>query len=280
MIRRLRSACAGAALAGTLVLAAAIVAEPPKDAEITCPYLRQQKIDRHACPVADPDMGRDVIDNLNRLKQADNLMELAKDLAHDGFLIEAMEFCDRAAELCPGSPCAERAANTMLELALGIDSPPRGAEEIAEPQTQEPGIKQLVSSLMDSCHLLMNQGMQLEAAKLARQAYAIDPQRVEADPLIYKMHLLSDSPATQPAGASEASEPPTCPYCPTRGKPIREIVPEKKPSPHNYEWEAGVNVGGLRLCADCSVSGNVYHMRYKQGRLAIWKTTDAGKTKP
>lgn len=278
MIRRLRSA--GAALAGTLVLAAAVAAEPPKDADLTCPYLRQQKIDRHAGPIGDPNMGRDVIDNLKRLKQADSLLETAKDLAQDGFPIEAMECCDRAAELCPGSPCAERAADTMLELALGIEMRTSGAEEIAEPQTQEPGVKQLVSSLMDSCHLLMNQGMQHEAAKLAQQAYAIDPQRVGADPLIYKMHLLADSPTTQPAGASEASEPATCPYCPNSGKPIREIMPEMKPSPHNYELEVGVNATGLRLFADCSLSGNVYHMRYKHGRLAIWKTTDAGKTKP
>lgn len=283
MIDRLRCACVGAALMGAVALSSQAIAEPPKapkDADITCPYLRQQKIDRHACQIADPDMGREVIDNLQRLKKADYLLELAKGLAQDGFITEAMACCDLAAELCPGSPCAERAGKTLRELVLRFDTPTGVAEESTEWQTHDPDVEAMVGQLMKACHLLMSRGMQHEAAELARQAYALDPQHVGADPLIYKMHLLGEQIATQPAGASEASEAPACPYCPKSGKPIREVMPEKTPPASHYEFEAGVNSGGLHLCADCSLSGSIYHVRYKQGRLAIWKSADAGKTKP
>jgi len=272
---------------------------PHEDTETACPYLRQQRIDRDACQLADGEMGRDVLDNLKRLEEADNLLELAKELAHEGFLDEAMECCTRAAELCPGSPCADRAKAAMLELALASLVPTNDSEEAAEAQADEsvekesePGIEPLVSGLMKSCHLLMSQGMQHQAAELARQAYALDPQRVMADPLIYKMHLLAESPATKPAGASEESEPQTCPYCPSIGKPIHEIVPEKKkradddtslivpPLIESMPFEIATDAdGGLHLNADCPLGGNIFHVRYTPGRLAIWKTADDSQTK-
>lgn len=273
---------------------------PHEDTDVTCPYLRQQMTDRHACQLADPEMGRDVLDNLKRLEEADNLLELAKELARAGFLDEAMQFCDRAARLCPGSPCADRATDTMLELALASLLSSHDSEEAAEAQpdepvheASEPGIEPMVCGLMKACHLLMNQGMHHLAAELARQAYALDPQRVQSDPLIYKMHLLAESPAARPAGASEESEPPTCPYCPSTGKPIRAIVPDKKKSAddgtslimppliESMPFEIAANAeGDFRLNADCPLGGNVYHLRYTQGSLKIWKTVDASQTKP
>jgi hypothetical protein len=150
MIRRTRSACGVVALAGALALSAHVIAKPPdlpedgsfevlpmphEDTDVTCPYLRQQRIDRHVSQFADPEMSRDVFANLERLKQADNLLEMAKELGRAGFFAEAMECCVRASELCPGSPCADRAANTMLELAFGIARPTNGSEEAAEPPT-------------------------------------------------------------------------------------------------------------------------------------------------
>lgn len=307
MSRRLLSACAGAVFLIALAVPNGIAAKPPdlpedgtftaeelpmpcEDSDITCPYLRQQRIDRHACQFADPQIGREVLENLERLKEADKLLEMAKELAADGFLNEAMECCDRAVELCPGSPCAQRAVDTLCELAFGIVPPTTGSEEAAEEQAEEPDVEAMMGELMKACHLLMSQGMHHQAAELARQAYALDPQRVLADPLIYKMHLLADTPATAPAGASEECEPPTCPYCGKTGKPILEIVPEKKksdgedatpPPAIDSDFEVGVKAdGGLRLCADCSLGEHVYHLRYKHGCLAIWKTLDASRTKP
>lgn len=313
MIRLLRSACVCAVLVGAWAILAYAVAKPPdlpedgtvtaapdtsspaptieklpmprEEPDLTCPYLRQKMIDRHATQIADPDMGREVLDNLKRLEQADNLLELAKDLARDGFLDEAMDCCNFAADLCPSSPCAERAVHTMIDLMQGSERDQRitmpNPKYMLDSADSEPGVEAMVFELMYASHLLMSQGMQQEAAELARQAYVLDPERVLADPLIYKMHLLAQSPASQPAGANEESEPQTCPYCSNPGKPIREIVPEKTPSPVDYEWEVGANDNdGLHMCADCSLGGSVYHLRYKHGSLSFWKTPNAGKTKP
>jgi hypothetical protein len=48
-----------------------------------------------------------------------------------------------------------------------------------------------VNGLMKACHLAMSEGRHARAAELAREAFALDPERVLADPLVYKMHLLS-----------------------------------------------------------------------------------------
>ena len=137
MVHCLRSACAAAMFVGALALSADALSKPPglpekayfevlpmprEDTDVTCPYLRQQKTDCPAFQSANPEMSGDVLENLERLKQADHLMDLAEDLAQEGFLAEAMECCTRAAKLCPGSPCAERAVNVMLELELAVGS--------------------------------------------------------------------------------------------------------------------------------------------------------------
>lgn len=60
-----------------------------------------------------------------------------------------------------------------------------------------------------------------------------------------------------------------------------QSAPEKTSPPIDYEFEVGANAnGGLRMFADCSLGGSVYHLRYKHGCLKIWKTADAGRTKP
>jgi hypothetical protein len=318
--------------------------EEPATDGITCPYLRQQRMDRHACQLADPEIGRDVLANLERLQQSDDLLELAAKLIRDGYIIEAMECCALVADLCPGSPCADRAACMMLDLCLGLRESMVTTEE-AEAKTEEcqtkPGVEQQVDGLMKACRLLMNEGLHERAAELARQAYALDPERVMADPLIYKMHLLADTPAKQPFGSThpagkseESEEPATCPYCPSSGKPIQGILKQKKESksgpttllvpalpPIEYEvvptldrvltesaktapaagaeeaseeeqpsglpdliesmmGSVGVRADGARLSCEWSCGGNVYHLRYGCGCLAIWKTPDASKSKP
>jgi hypothetical protein len=210
MIRRFLSACVGVALLGALAVSSRVDAKPPdlpedgnftvkpavsppmphEDADVTCPYLRQ-KIDVRSYQPVDPQMSRGVMYNLLQLNRADKLLDQAKELARTGFIDEAMDCCARAAKLCPGSPCAKRATDTMFDLALGFVVPVGASEEPAED-------------------------------------------------------------ATPPV-------PPTIDY--------------------EFEVDASIN-GGLRLCADCSLGGNVYHLRYKYGCLSIWRTADGGKTKP
>ncbi len=287
MTRRSLCAFGCAALMGALAVPAGLAQLPHKSEPrtitvdtpsmsqqegATCPYLRQQKVKRSTV-AATNGRAHGVLDNLERLTEANELLELAEVLANEGDVEEALECCDRAAQLCPGSPTADRAADTKTELALGIVRPPSGGEETAEAEEEtrfdwrmmwremfesmglplkcnkeseilnlnrspeqseeqerneaESGNREMVRGLMKACHLLMSQGMQHEAAELARQAFALDPEFVQADPLIYKMHLLAASP---PVDTSEASEPPTCPYCGKAAQPIRGIVaePEQK----------------------------------------------------
>lgn len=57
-------------------------------------------------------------------------------------------------------------------------------------------VKVMVDGLMKACHLALGEGRIEKAAELARQAHALDPERVEADPVAYKLHLL-DMPVPQ-----------------------------------------------------------------------------------
>jgi hypothetical protein len=281
---------------------------------ITCPYLRQQRMDRHACQLADPEIGREVLDNLKRLQEAECLLEMARVLAHEGYSLLAMDCCLRAQERCAGSPCAERASTVLMEMMCGNIHPTTSAEEAAEDATEksqetiksDPSVELLVDGLMKSCHLLVSQGMHEQAAEMARQAFALDPQRVMADPLVYKMHLLAETPVQQQTGASEDTEQ-QCPYCSSGGMPIRGILKEKKkpaspsttlrvpvPPPVDYEvvpalerviTESSVDIGAqedgsLHVEGDYSLGGQVYHLRYRHGNMAFWKTTDASKVKP
>jgi hypothetical protein len=54
------------------------------------------------------------------------------------------------------------------------------------------GIHEQVRGLMKACHLALAEGRHDKAADLARQAHALDPQTVEADPVVYKLHLLAE----------------------------------------------------------------------------------------
>jgi hypothetical protein len=320
----------------------------------TCPYLRQQAAGRHRQELADPDVGRDVLSNLERLLEADRLLETGRELARQGHVCEALDCFQMVERLCPGrydEPIADiltnifsgvyggaeeaeagggegtpdkanRAAEQAIQkrlrqpvsldfkdtplrqvfddlrthfgLPIVIDGPAleedgvnldrpvsfkveqvslksalnlllhgvhltyviqdgavrvtpkertfgRHAEQ--EPQETCPpcpkcekmhaeraAVKAQVTGLMKACHLAMSAGRTGRAAALAREAYALDPERVTADPLVYKMHLLtlkqdqprSDSPArkSHPSKRS-ASVAPVCPSLP----PVDPQVP-------------------------------------------------------
>jgi hypothetical protein len=129
----------GAALVGVFVVPARVAAKPPdlpedgtftvkpacevlpmpnEVSDVTCPYLRQKMIEGQVRLSVDALTDRDVTGNLKRLTRADKLLAKAKELARDGLFVEALFCCNEAAELCPGSPCAQRAIDTMIKIAL------------------------------------------------------------------------------------------------------------------------------------------------------------------
>jgi hypothetical protein len=56
---------------------------------------------------------------------------------------------------------------------------------------KEPGVEEQVTGLMKACHLALKCANHRKAVQLAREAHALDGERVAADPVVYKMHLLA-----------------------------------------------------------------------------------------
>jgi hypothetical protein len=83
---------------------------------------------------------------------------------------------------------------------------------------KQAGVEEQVSGLMKACYLALGDGRFEKAADLAREAYALDPTRVEADPLVYKLHLLAEQ--------SIQNAPAKCP-CPKSQRPTSEPCEEK-----------------------------------------------------
>lgn len=92
----------------------AAMGAPPNGA--TCPYLQQQAAKQRAVRSAEIEMGRDVMENLERLKAAEKLLKRAEELKEEGRYAEGVPYCCHARDLCPGSCCAERAAEMLREL--------------------------------------------------------------------------------------------------------------------------------------------------------------------
>jgi hypothetical protein len=73
------------------------------------------------------------------------------------------------------------------------------------------GVREQVRGLMKACHLALAEGRHDKAADLAREAHALDPETVEADPVVYKLHLLTEM-ATREQTAGGRSQ--LCPHLP------------------------------------------------------------------
>jgi hypothetical protein len=76
------------------------------------------------------------------------------------------------------------------------------------------GVKEQVDGLMKACYFAAREGRNAKAADLARQAHALDPKRVEADPLVYKLHMLAEKGQCEECETPRETSP-ACPKCPT-----------------------------------------------------------------
>jgi hypothetical protein len=95
--------------------------------------------------------------------------------------------------------------------------------------------------LLKACYLALAEGRHQKAADLARQAHALAPELVEADPIVYKLHLLRGS-ATAPALSeheSEECEPRSCPAS------VRGPANEPTPAAKDHTCQGGVLQPGL-----------------------------------
>jgi hypothetical protein len=119
-----------------------------------------------------------VLENLENLAAMQELRERGRRLAEDGFAAAARKCFEAAGQLCPGCPGTRHGAEP-------------GCEEEGAHHSYQSGVSVMVDGLMKACYLSLAVGRYGHAVDLARQAYALDPERVEGDPVVSRLHLLA-----------------------------------------------------------------------------------------
>ena len=97
-----------------------------------CPWMRQLQqcdADRHGVVFADIDLSNDVLHNLEMLREAQTLMQTARELGSAGHVCEAMDCLQLAHDLCPGGWLDHRIEEATAEVFVSVycDSPQEDA---------------------------------------------------------------------------------------------------------------------------------------------------------
>jgi hypothetical protein len=170
------------------------------------------------------------------------------------------------------------------------------------------GTHEQVEGLMKACRLAAEAGRHVRAAELARQAFALDAERVQADPLVYKMHLLArkrdkgKARHCRPDRGAEECEP-TCPRTESGPEPmlppvdagvvgaLEQILEESEARPEEAPPHAGVSLHGCYFDVDCSwtglrmrgevpLRGSLYHLQFWNGAVSGWVTPNPAALTP
>jgi hypothetical protein len=298
-----------------------------------CPGMCQRPAKRHVYQFTAPDLTGDVLHNLEKVQTAHRLMHLAEHLALSGRVGEALDCFDIVCRLCPGrfeGQVAEVMARAFAPVYGGpAEDAEDGTEELPAPQEDDEapcpsacpkcerlhaahvkGVHEQVEGLMKACRLAAEAGRHAKAAELARQAYALDAQRVLADPLVYKMHLLArqrdkgKARHCHPEPGAEHYEPacprsedghgpeaagPTPPLPPVDAAVIADLerLLEEAEAPH----DGGVSLNGCNFDVDCSwtglrmrgqvpLGGALYHLQFWNGAVSGWVTPNPADLTP
>jgi tetratricopeptide (TPR) repeat protein len=177
--------------------------EPPAEAPFTCPYLRDKAAHEAATPSTAQAPGS-VLDNLQKLEHAAQVYKRAESYRRRGRLEEARGCYESVRDLCPGSRFAQLAGERLEQLHAGKPKhadEATGEEEDASPPPakEEPGKthssllqrESRVATLLEHCRRAFQAGRYDQAARFASQAAALDPASVAANPLVYKLGLLT-----------------------------------------------------------------------------------------
>ncbi len=212
--------------------------------------------------------------------------------------------------IAPQSWAAKGGSGTVdyfpLTQSLVIRQTPDVQEQVADLlavlrlqlENEKAGVAEQVAGLLKACRLAAEAGETDHAADLARQAFALDPESVSADPLVYKMHLLSAAPKTGgcPAPRCEPRTDLDCPRVPEAPEvlppPTEEAEPPPSPdggtllnfllAPHGC-GELGLDPldGSVRAACNVHCGGKVYNVRLRHGSLELWTTPDtSGSPEP
>jgi hypothetical protein len=142
-----------------------------------CPWFGRSE-DFGGCRGASYEQMPSVLENLQNLAAAQALREKGRRLAEDGFAAAARKCFEHARQLCPGCPGNREDAEA-------------GCEEEEVHHSYQSGVSVMVDGLVKACYLSLAIGRYGHAVDLARQAYALDPERVESDPVVSRLHLLA-----------------------------------------------------------------------------------------
>jgi hypothetical protein len=126
-----------------------------------------------------------------------------------------------------GTPQAEQAAKRIQDLYAPAAKATKLAGGECKPQEQtppEPGVEEIVRGLMKACRLAAADHRQEQAVELARQAQALDPRSVLADPLVYRLAQLAGKPQKKELASGEESSCPACPPC-TAVQVVKPMMP-------------------------------------------------------
>jgi hypothetical protein len=167
--------------------------ETADNSDGSCPWPRMQKCQRIQIwnGPTESQMPADVLTNLQKITDAEDLFQLAEKLRQHGHISQAANCYKMADSLCPGSRIGAMASNAMVQMLQPFHAGLTFCSE--EEQTVGPcqaGICVQVDCIMKACRLAVEAGCYQKAAELAGQAHAMAPKLVAADPLVYKMHLV------------------------------------------------------------------------------------------
>jgi hypothetical protein len=144
-------------------------------------------------------------------------------------------------------------------------------------EKKDPGVEAQLAGLMKACRLSMEAGDLGHAAEMARQAHALDPAGVQADPVVgavYRQLVQAPAKCSTPSCKSAAS----CPICKDGRAPQSDVAEEaeaKPDKPGSLSFGLGVD-DNRNLCVNCSVStrGRCYHLYFVHGAAAVWMTPE------
>jgi hypothetical protein len=139
--------------------------------------------------------------------------------------------CPAGEECCEGQGCTKACECPACPQCEKMHAKAVKKQQKKQGKSSKAGINEQVDGLMKACYLAFQEGRYGKATDLAREAHALDPRRVEGDPLVYKFGLLAEKPAAK--GCQEdCSEPkaPCCPACPC--KPSNNYPQKNGPQSH------------------------------------------------
>jgi hypothetical protein len=267
------------------LLPAAPAADGPA---LTCPYLRQRPQPPAPAMSRAPEVA-EVLDNLQRLEQAEDLYAIATALLREGHAWEAVICCEVVCQLAPGSRCAQE-ANRLVADALVSYAGSSGAAEEQESTGTEPGVAEQVAGLLKACRLAVGAGDRRHAGELARQVHALAPARALADPVVRGLLRQRTKPAA--SGTPMKPDRDSCPYCPGPQGPMMLRSPQAGPtdgrdmvvrcSSSCGEMELGLEYpgAGIHLGCDLRCGPRVYHILFAHGTLAAWTSADTSALPP